>query len=339
MPSTSFQFLCSFLSSLLLISEFSPSLILTFVLIALSNCKNKTPLAVEAGQDWLLSIMQWIPDEEVEAALNAAWALKRVGAHLRECLQAGEVLLQQTQFLEQRGLLHSTLTAKLCLHRQLPVGLGSANKGFEQVARALIHKLSCEFDYDVNAMLQRVVGLCTDMGEIELSDISLKTDQCTPFWTHRAATLHREAETESPWPLLALTPEVSEYLFPFCLPSPGLGHVWSNLMSDLDHTIKGGEAWLTQWHALAPLLSRPHLHKRFIAACVMDGPFQSLRTTLERCLMPNLPVWRWGAIFNILDRLLPLQGPLRATMVSSQIRIIRKDHYICTARRTCPTKS
>ena len=242
-----------------------------------------------------------------------AFYLKNLGTEMRDLLQKGGAI-KDTDFVAKRGVPLSNLRQVLQVHRQVPMGLGSANKGFDQVVRALIQKLQLEFSHDVTPLLQRIMGLCVDLGEIELPDVSVTVGSCTPDWSSaRPSSIQVDSTDESSWPLLRLSPGLSEYLFPFCLPSPGLGHIWSNLMFDIDHTLSGAEEWLRRWQALSPLLTKPYLHKRFMGTCVLGGPFHSLRGSLEGSLMPNLPTWRWGAIFDILDRLLPLQGPLRAT--------------------------
>ena len=81
-------------------------------------------------------------------------------------------------------------------------------------------------------------------------------------------------------------------------------------MQDLDATLTSATQWLQGWQTLGPILSTPHLRKRFIGTCLVEGPQAAWRSAFETGF-PKLKSWRWGSVVQVLEQLLPAEMGIR----------------------------
>ena len=103
---------------------------------------------------------------------------------------------------------------------------------------------------------------------------------------------------------------MKDYALPHCLPSPGMLHIYHNIMKDLDTVLESAQLWMQGWKSLGPLLSKSYMRKRFIGTCLLRGPQGAFRSLFERDF-PDVVTWRWGSVVQVLDKLLPAEPALR----------------------------
>ncbi|CAE7285429.1 HERC1, partial [Symbiodinium sp. KB8] len=113
----------------------------------------------QGGVDWLLSVLRYVPDTSLRAAVSAAKYMESsptLFARARE--QGNSVLMQQiAQARHQNRLL---LRRCLHMHRLLPGGVGSGASAVEQKIASLVHKLLCETQSF--SLLRQLVHINTD---------------------------------------------------------------------------------------------------------------------------------------------------------------------------------
>ena len=137
-------------------------------------------------QDWLLSILQYLPEQHLEAAIEAAWLLHGARVQLEGWLQ--KETEEQERILNARDTALQSLS-HLSLHRQVPMALGSGNKSVEMLISAIARKLQLESEFAVGNIMGRVVGVCADLAEVGLPDFASTVAAVYPSWQWQGPVL------------------------------------------------------------------------------------------------------------------------------------------------------
>lgn len=280
----------------------------------------------QAGADWLLSIFDYILDQDVancfkhlQTSYASTDALKHAAAHQDETTFDAQSVLP---LVAEREIATQFLTSKIRRHRQMPMGLGSGATTLEHKCQALalkfLHETHCL--ESLRRVSQRVISVTVDMGveagvaEAHGGDIV----SYLPPWIGDRDGLREDAGLDS-----ASLP--SEHVFPNALLSAGLDHVANNLLADMDSHLQSYSGWLPGFKSLAYLLSSKHLLNRLVARCVNGTPNQPLASCFETCV-ENVAKWRWGTIVKTLPQILRLQRAL--TLVWNQSLFLKGEESL-----------
>eukprot|EP00971_Amphidinium_carterae_P352265 6492516-Amphidinium_carterae.2 len=117
--------------------------------------------------------------------------------------------------------------------------------------------------------------------------------------------------------------EGTQFLMPRSMTSPGVLHIIDTVLASMHTALPSYEEWLASFKALAKLLSTKHLRQRFVQTCCV-GRHAHFKQLFKRRVQPVAP-WRWSTILLVLQRLLPLQKPLRATWCAKSFLLLHKE--------------
>eukprot|EP00439_Symbiodinium_sp_Y106_P028549 s5651_g3.t1 len=97
----------------------------------------------QGGVDWLLSVLRYVPDASLQAAVSAAQYMESSPTLFAQAREQGNSTLMQ-QIAQARHDNRLLLRRCLHMHRLLPGGVGSGASAVEQKIASLVHKLLCE---------------------------------------------------------------------------------------------------------------------------------------------------------------------------------------------------
>lgn len=277
----------------------------------------------QLGEDYLLSIFDYIQEEQVVSCWNQAQNLFSSVAAFQKAFAEGD----EGEVEDQANIRHHAgrfLKQHIHRHRQMPMGLGSGASSLQHKARALAMKFAHE-SHDVPALrsiCRQVCSLTVDMGvEVGLAEVAGGdvNDYLPPWMQDRQGLLMDEGMDG-----LEELVQRTTHLFPRAFVSTGLDHISNNLQNDLDQKLSGWSGWLPKFKALSNLLSKRHHLKRLVARCIMDTPFSPLKRMFETTVEPCAK-WRWGTICKTLPAILALHRPLGMIWSKAKFEVGRND--------------
>ena len=280
----------------------------------------------QAGVDWLLSVMRYIPRSDVSSCFDAALALEKTVPRIMEAFDRKDSEALQL-LAKERHRCRQVLDKGIHLHRLLPGGIGSGAAKVEQKLASLCSKLFCEVQSldSLRHFLGCIRGFCTESGtEMSLADVSgLKLETILPAWI--CDPLSADADAGA----LDLNPEgcvhahaaSSEFVFPGAVVCPGALHICHGMVSEADNAFAYFETWLPSFKAVVHLLHHDFLRQRFLGTCALNTRFEWMKSRVRKLKEPAL--WRWNTLSHILKDLLFCQTVLQAAW--SQERFLDPD--------------
>ena len=262
-----------------------------------------TDSSPQLGTDWLMSIVDYVPDEKLAECFEQALELKRSISRL-EIAVSQQDEAELTDVVQSRHHAGSIISASIHRHRQQPMGLG--NTSAEDKCRAIALKFAHESHSlsDLKSHIGRVCSFTVDLGEASTPDIAGgPVENYLPPWVF--GPQRGLVSDELCWEDIAGQEEPdSGHMFKRGLIVAGLDHVCNNLQSELDSHLISFQQWLPGFRALAHLLSHRHLLKRLIGRCIIGGPFENTLPRMFETAMTSVAHWRWGTIVNALPDIL-----------------------------------
>ena len=234
------------------------------------------------GTDWWLSTLMWIPDAVLHDAADAAHALITSVAdfqHAWECDDDDEMI----RLTQQRDVSSSILSKSVIFHRQIPIALGSGKSGVEYKLKALVQKVFPESQSagGVSKLFRRIKGVCVDLGEKTLPDVSgLRVEDVAPTHLRPDFYLHDSTALDGV--------DTSPFVLPDAMLIAGSCHVLNNAVSAVDSSLEGWSWWLPGCKALGHMLHHDHLRRNvffvFLFETIyiyveLDLPTRSLQLT------------------------------------------------------------
>lgn len=265
----------------------------------------------QGGVDWLLSIVQLIKASDLEACAQAARYLCASVDEFERAVQQDDDDLQE-HIARERHRCGDLLRSSVVWHRQIPTGLGSGCSTVDHKCKCIVHKFLVETQSveHLTDVMSRVRAVCVDMGtEMGVADIACQSREYLPPWMAEPGL---EADCDIVPLQQTTTTSADSFMMPQALLSPGMAHIFNNLVLDVDTALPWYPKWLEGFRCLVHLLHTDHLRQRFVAKCVLGTPFAVAAHRFERGV-PSSAKWRWGTVVNVLDRVLPLRHVLQAT--------------------------
>ena len=268
----------------------------------------------QAGNDWLLSVVQMVQQDKLQECLKAAHALWESVHEIALAVEASNIA-RLSEAAHARAKAAHLLRSHLVLHRQVPTAIGSGAASLDHKARLLVHKFLVESPSPRAAadLLSCVRAVCVDLGtEFGLPDITGATvADYLPSWLRRPSSDGMESDVEHDTrPSSPDVPDDCEHLMPHALISPGILHIVNNMADSMSQALPHFAEWLPGFKAVARLLGIGFLRKRFVATCLV-GRFSDLQGLFAKNL-PSIAKWRWSTIVHVASEMLPLQVALTA---------------------------
>ena len=268
----------------------------------------------QAGNDWLLSLVQMVQQDKLPECLHAAQVLWNSVQQIASAVEADNIV-HLSEAAHARAKAAHFLRSHLELHRQVPTAIGSGAASLDQKAKLLVHKFLVESPSPRAAadLLSCVRAVCVDLGtEVGFPDITGATAaDYLPSWLRSQSSDGIESDVEHEHKAACLDlPDDCEHLMPHALVSPGILHIVNNMADSMTQALPHFADWLPGFKAVAHLLGTGHLRKRFVATCLV-GRFTDLQSLFAKNLA-SITKWRWSTIVNVVSELLPLKAALIA---------------------------
>ena len=199
----------------------------------------------KAGTDWLLSTMMWVRQGQLAQVFEAYRFMALTSDVLDVPRDADDAVdnRELEDIAAERDLKATFLADTLHIHKQVPLGLGSAQGSVDHKLRALAQKclVECTSLDGVRLLLGRVRSLCVDMGtELSMADAGgIALEDVLPPWMTAAAGhgLHADEEPMGGQDVEAC----DDHIMCRTLLVPGTCHILHNLQHDVDSCLQGWE--------------------------------------------------------------------------------------------------
>ena len=204
-------------------------------------------------------------------------------------------------------------------HSLVPTSLGARDAKLANKVAACLHSLNLE-SLNLSHLQQtmnQVVAFTSDLGvEIGLAEAELGPSLLQWFddSKHHMLTLEVEEDTGGGQSLDPLNPlrAPNANIFENAFPVPGMLHIISNcILQSHQHSMHHWNTYLAQLRNISNFLSKRWERQAIQAEMRSKGATQEEERLLDKDV-PTVTAWRWGCVYHLLKRLLPLRGVLRS---------------------------
>lgn len=264
-------------------------------------------------EDWLLSIFDFIKQDDLDQAAAAAWSLQRSVASFGAAREAGQDDTLE-DIVQSRDVCGQLLPSLITRHRQIPVALGSGATSLEDKCRAIAHKFMAEAKdtQECRAIMRDIRCAIVDMG-VEMGASEAQGGSAAsylPVW-QRGSRLRADDGVDFVDKDCPDDAVDGDFFMPNAFLSSGLDHISNNMQWDMDIRLRQWESWLRRFRAIAKLLGSRYLMQRLVARCVANTCFAPLEPVFAKAV-PPIAGWRWGTICKVLPAVLEKRQALQA---------------------------